>query len=461
MLRLRNLGVQLSIDRAAGDESTAVEVDFVEAEAETPSRSPADKPDIGVPNEAYAMARMEDEITPYLIHSMSPEGACKALISDPEDLMKSWATVTRGNPPAHLLPVDQLPAAGLTQDTWYVDIEADPYVEHPHVRSPAEVQIPLKLDMASLQALGEAHGTVTVMKAMQCLNLDQPLGQGVWEGVPLSTVLRQCGRISNCRRIYYWGYHNNDEKQVFRSSISYTEAFEPVPGEPPVFLAYKLNGKPLPLAKGGPVRMIIPHGYGYKNVKFLQHIRCTNDYRANDTYAAIDEGEEGNDPAAVQKTYTTVDRMIGAPPVAHGTPIQLSGVLMNGRTKCSHLEYWVRGPFAEPDEARKLTDDDEELLAALWIRFEVPAPPPNLETALPAGIVARDIFGVDDAQGQPSQWPLPFSYSSWQVSISGLVPGHYEIRARTVDVAGNQQPQPRPYHKNGRNTIGTRRVHVI
>lgn len=63
----------------------------------------------------------------------------------------------------------------------------------------------------------------------------------------------------------------------------------------------------------------------------------------------------------------------------------------------------------------------------------------------------------------PEQWPLPFSYSSWATEIPGgtLERGHYEIRARTVDVAGNAQPQPRPYHKNGRNTIGTRRVQVV
>ena len=65
------------------------------------------------------------------------------------------------------------------------------------------------------------------------------------------------------------------------------------------------------------MRLVVPHGYGYKSVKFLQHIRLTNDYRANDTYAAIDEGEEGNDPAAIQKTFTTTDAMIGAEKIRH------------------------------------------------------------------------------------------------------------------------------------------------
>ena len=57
--------------------------------------------------------------------------------------------------------------------------------------------------------------------------------------------------------------------------------------------------------------------------------------------------------------------------------MQLSGVLMNGRTRCSHLEYWVRGPFEKRgiapglDDPKNLKDDDEELLAGPW------APPPT------------------------------------------------------------------------------------
>eukprot|EP01047_Picozoa_sp_COSAG01_P071750 COSAG01_NODE_11221_length_1979_cov_3.430319_1_plen_457_part_00 len=451
--RLCNLGTQIAT--ASAETATVI------TQTETPTTKPlADKPDIGVPQSVYDHDRLVAEVTPYIVHSMSAGGARKALFCDAEDHVEGWATVTRGAPPPHLLPPHELPAAGLTEATWRCDIEADPFVEHPHVRSPAEIQTPLTLDLRALRALGDTHGTVKILKAMQCLNVHQPLGQGVWEGVSLAAVLRQCGRIANCRRVYFWGYHNGDDKQVFRSSLSYTECFEPVPGEPPVILAFKLNGQPLPLVRGGPVRMIVPHGYGYKSVKFLQHIRLTNDYRANDTYAAIDEGAEGNDPAAVQKTYTTTDTMIGAEQHVHGTPVQLSGVLMNGRTKALHLEYWVRGPFADKNGASQLNDADPELLTAPWVRFELPPPPASLDKALPSGILARDIYAVD-AEGEPAQWPLPFGYSSWMVEIPGLARGFYEIRARSVDVAGNAQPEPRPYHKNGRNTIGCRRIQVV
>ena len=46
--------------------------------------------------------------------------------------------------------------------------------------------------------------------------------------------------------------------EIFQSSLSYTQVMETRPGDLPVFLAYRLNGEPLPLLRGGPVRMIVP-----------------------------------------------------------------------------------------------------------------------------------------------------------------------------------------------------------
>ena len=179
-----------------------------------PAPAAADTPDVGAPAEVYDKARMHNEAGAFVFRSMTPAGACRPLLSPPSD----WGTVTRGNPPGHLVPKDELAAAGLTESTWSLVVDADSRIDPPHVRSPTEIANPLKLDMADLMAIGRKHGTVKVMKAMQCLNVDSPLGQGVWEGVPLATVLRQCGAISNCRRVFYWGFHNNDDRQVASSS---------------------------------------------------------------------------------------------------------------------------------------------------------------------------------------------------------------------------------------------------
>jgi hypothetical protein len=176
-------------------------------------------PDIGVDQQVYDHDRLVQEATTYVIKKMTKEGEEWPLLSHP---VHDFGTVTRGNPPAHLLHVDKLSSAGLTPDTWYCDVDADQYVDPPHVRVPATVTRPATFKLQRLIELGEKYGTVKVMKAMQCLNVQSPLGQGVFEGVPLSVVLRHCGcgKIENSKRIYYWGYHNNDPRQVFRSSLT-------------------------------------------------------------------------------------------------------------------------------------------------------------------------------------------------------------------------------------------------
>ena len=74
------------------------------------------------------------------------------------------------------------------------------------------------------------------------------------------------------------------------------------PGELPPFIAYKLNGGPFPLERGGPVRLVVPWAHGFKSIKWLQKIVLTNRYDNNDTYA-----EQNNDPESYLKTAAYFD----------------------------------------------------------------------------------------------------------------------------------------------------------
>ena len=62
-------------------------------------------------------------------------------------------------------------------------------------------------------------------------------------------------------------------------------------------VAYRLNGRDIPLVRGGPVRMVVPWAHGFKSIKWLQRVVLTNDYKANDTYAL-----QNNDPESYLKT---------------------------------------------------------------------------------------------------------------------------------------------------------------
>src|SRR5207245_4333295 len=97
-------------------------------------------------------------------------------------------------------------------------------------------------------------------------------------------------------------FHNNDPKQIFQSSLSYNHVMETPPWDLGPFVAYRLNGQPLSLPRGGPARMIVPWAYGFKSIKWLQRIVLTNDHRANDTYA-----NQNNDPESYLKTAAYLD----------------------------------------------------------------------------------------------------------------------------------------------------------
>jgi DMSO/TMAO reductase YedYZ molybdopterin-dependent catalytic subunit len=369
-------------------------------------------------------------------------------------LADDFQDVSRGNPKPFTLTGEALVQARLTPETWRLEIAVDPFTSE-QVKEPATLgkQFTLAggtaLDLPALMELGKKH-RVRFLKAMQCLNIASPLGQGLWEGVPLREVLRLCGPLRNVRRIYYSGFHNNDPKQLFQSSLSYTQAMETPPGELPAFVAYRLNGEPIPLKRGGPVRMIIPWAHGFKSIKWLQSIAVTNDFRANDTYA-----NQNNDPESHLKTAAYIDQ---APErVSAGQPVFVTGLAISGLSGLKRVEYWLRR--VEPGAALVVLDDDI-YRAATWTACDLESAPQDWSGIFPPGVSAKEVLGFDPATGRPASWPLRYSMISWFATLRDLQPGKYEFRARAVDLNDFPQPEPRPIAKAGKNPVEVYRFEV-
>lgn len=364
--------------------------------------------------------------------------------------------VSRGNPKPHKLTGQALIDARLTPETWRLELVADPFTddvvkEAASVTSSFILDEGTALDLPKLMELGKKH-EVRFLKAMQCLNIPEPLGQGLWEGVPLREVLRLCGRMSNVRRLYYWGFHNNDPAQLFQSSLSYTEAMETPPGELPAFLAYRLNGEPIPLERGGPVRMIIPWAHGFKSIKWLQRIAVTNDYRANDTYA-----EKNNDPESHLKTAAYIDHANDQ--FAAGRSVFLTGRVISGLSGLDRVEHWLRR--VEPGEGKPKEEPDAATLSeANWKPCDLEPLPSDWSAILPPGVFSKSLLGFDPKTGEPATWPLRYGMISWSAELEDLKPGHYEFRVRSVDLNGFAQPEPRAYQKAGKNAVETHRFEV-
>jgi DMSO/TMAO reductase YedYZ molybdopterin-dependent catalytic subunit len=361
---------------------------------------------------------------------------------------QDFRDVSRGKPKPHTLEGDALRLARLTPETWRLEVHAEGEAK---LERPRRLEAGTALDLAGLFELGRKHG-VKFLKAMQCNNIAQPLGQGLWEGVPLRQVLRASGKMSNVRRVYYWGFHNNDPSQIFQSSLAINQVLDTPPGELPPFVAYQLNGQPIPLVRGGPVRMVVPWAHGFKSIKWLQRIVLTNDYYANDTYAL-----QNNDPESYLKTAAYIDDLQPRTFV-HGKPVVIQGTAMVGWPGLERVEGWLR---PEAGTHGQIGDDDPAWRTAVWRPCVIETPPTDWGSALPDDVKPSEVWGFG-SNGQPRQWPMRFSVAQWSTTLTDLKPGGYEFRVRTVDKNGFAQPEPRPFQqKSGVNAIQCKQFIVM
>lgn len=351
---------------------------------------------------------------------------------------REFGDVERGSPLPYTLPPARRREVGLERDTWQLEVVADPESDT-KIERPLSKELGTALDFPALLRLGETHA-VRYVKAITCNNIGEPLGMGLWEGVPLRVVVWLARPVENVRRVFYSGYHNDDPAQVFRSSLPIGRVLEEPPGELPVILCYKLNGEFLSGKRGGPVRMLVPEAYGFKSVKWLQRVVLTNDYRANDTYALAN-----NDIDSPMKTFA---RFVQVPPSARaGEPIPLTGLAQVGVSGLAKVQVWLH-----PQEV-PLPADDPHFIGAPWRDADLLPPPDHWGGGLPDGRLPATPLQFDPTTGAPRQWPLRYTVAHWAAVLPGAASGRYDVRCRAIDLNGVAQPLPRPFPKSGRAAI--------
>jgi DMSO/TMAO reductase YedYZ molybdopterin-dependent catalytic subunit len=370
-----------------------------------------------------------------LPNSASPETIADYGYLTPQE---HFGVVERGNPLPYTLPLQRRLELGLERETWRLEIVAD-------VESNAKLEHALShelgtaIDFETLLKLGQVHG-VQLLKGLSCNNIGEPLGMGLWEGVPLRVLVWMARPIENVRRVFYYGYHNDDAAQMFRSSLPIGRVLEEPPGELPVIVCYKLNGEFLTGERGGPVRMVVPETYGFKSVKWLQRVVLTNHYAANDTYQ-----DGNNDIDSHMKTFARFGRVPAS--VRAGEPVDISGIAQVGVSGLSRVQYALQ------PESQPLAVDDPTFSQADWQNARILPPPEQWGDMLPSGKLPGTLRFFDPASGGPEHWPLRYTVAHWQATIPALEPGAYTLLCRTIDCNGIAQPMPRPFAKSGRVAI--------
>jgi hypothetical protein len=349
-----------------------------------------------------------------------------------------FADVERGSPLVYTLPPDVRRKVGLERDTWRLEVVADP-ASNSKLERPLSNDLGTALTFDDLLQLAETHA-VRYVKGVTCNNIGDPLGMGLWEGVPLRVVIWMAGPVENIRRVYYYGYHNDDPAQMFKSSLPIGRVLEDPPGELPILLCYKLNGEFLTGKRGGPVRMVVPEAYGFKSVKWLQRVVLTNDWQANDTYA-----EGNNDLESPMKTFARFVQVPAA--VDAGQDIVITGLAQVGVSGLKKVQVWLQ-PVDSP-----LPTDAPTYASGNWLDATILPPPADWGGGMPGDWVTASPHQFDPASGRPRSWPLRYTVVHWSARLPGVPAGEYTLRCRSVDLNDIAQPMPRPFPKSGRAEI--------
>ena len=129
------------------------------------------------------------------------------------------------------------------------------------------VDRPLELTYDDILAMDLVEKTVTLSCVSNPVG-DKYVGNAVWRGVPLTTLLERAGVQPAGKQIV--GISVDDFDASFPTELAYDGRT--------ALLAVGMNGEPLPVIHGFPARLVVAGLYGYVSaVKWLQEIRLVDD----------------------------------------------------------------------------------------------------------------------------------------------------------------------------------------
>jgi DMSO/TMAO reductase YedYZ molybdopterin-dependent catalytic subunit len=127
------------------------------------------------------------------------------------------------------------------------------------------VRNPLSLSLARLRSLA-ARSQITMHNCDEGWNA---IAQ--WKGVPLGEVLKLAAPLARAGYVVFHCMDKREDGQYYYESIDLFDAFHPQ-----TILAYEMNGQPLSVAYGAPLRLRVETQIGYKNAKYIDRIELVD-----------------------------------------------------------------------------------------------------------------------------------------------------------------------------------------
>lgn len=236
-----------------------------------------------------------------------------------------------------------------------------------------------------------------------------------WTGVPLAEVLDRAGVKASAREVLFRGadggtVEGRPDPIRFERSLDLDVA-----SDSDALLAYAMNGEPLPIQHGYPLRVVVPGWYAVASVKWLTDIELID--RAFDGYYQVDKyqyewernGDVIREPVTLQQVRSLIVQP-GADEEVQRGELVVRGVAWSGAAPIARVEVSVGGgPW---QEARLVGDRKRHC----W------------------------------------QW--------WELSARADQPGTVALRARATDLAGRAQPEQQEWNRLGYGNNAVRTVPV-
>jgi DMSO/TMAO reductase YedYZ molybdopterin-dependent catalytic subunit len=291
------------------------------------------------------------------------------------------------------------------------------------------VERPLRLSLRELTAMRSETQVVTLECAGNGRALldpavaGEPWGLGAvstaeWTGVPLVEVLDRAGVTARGRELLFRGADSGivpgeDGSVRFERSLSLEDA-EGAEG----LLAYAMNGEPLPIQHGHPLRLVVPRRYAVGSVKWLTEIEVIDEpFRGHFQTGAYyyeweREGRTVREPVTLQQVRALITEPGADARIERGAELAIRGVAWSG-----------------------------------------------------AGAIARVDVSIGGRPWRPARLlgePRRHSWQWWELLTRVEEPGSTTIRARATDLAGRSQPETPEWNRlgYGNNAIQEIPVHV-
>ncbi len=169
-----------------------------------------------------------------------------------------------------------------------------------------------------------------------------------WTGVPLAEILDRAGLAPEALEIVFRGADQGDVGEAadpirFERSLPVTDA-----GHSGSLLAYAMNGEPLPLEHGYPLRLIVPGWYAVASVKWLTEIEVmgsafTGFFQAKRyVYEIQRDGTVAREPVRLQQVRSVITQPSAGQEVTAGDLV-VRGVAWSGAAPIDKVEVSIGG----------------------------------------------------------------------------------------------------------------------